>query len=265
LDRVSFAYPDGTRALEAVDLQITQRERVAVVGPNGAGKSTLLHILAALATPTSGTVQIMGQAATKGNAAQLRRHVGILFQDPDDQLFMPTVREDVAFGPMNSGWSREVVEERVQEAMAQVGIEGLASRAPHHLSLGEKKRVALAGLLAMRPDILLLDEPTANLDPQGRRDLIEILNGRTETIVIATHDLEVAFELADRGIVLAHTVLFDGDFRDLSGNADLLAKAQLELPSFSRLAMSLSGKERRAPPLSVEEAAQMLRCRADSD
>jgi cobalt/nickel transport system ATP-binding protein len=201
----------------------------------------------------------------------VRRHVGLIFQDPDDQIFMPSVWEDVAFGPMNYGLPEEEVKRRVAEAMRMTGIEGFEERVPHRLSLGEKKRVAMAGLLAMSPDILLLDEPTANLDPSGRREFVDLLERRKETVVIATHDLSVAFHLAKRVLVLKRKMLYDGDVVGLIQNRDVLKEARLELPSFSRLIQRWAeetGKEFQ-PPATVEEALDILRhnycCRGQGD
>ncbi len=260
LTDVSYVYPDGIKALDSVNLVIEEGERVALVGPNGAGKSTLLHLLSALYLPTSGVAEIMGTTLDKKNAERARREVGFLFQDPDDQIFMPRVWDDVAFGPINMRLPETEVRARVSEAMFLAGISDYSERVPHHLSFGEKKRVAIAGLLAMRPHILLLDEPTANLDPQGRRDLVKILDGLKETIVIATHDLSVAFELTDRVIVLRKTVIFDGDFSSLVDRPDILARANLELPSLSRLMADWrekTGKQFRTP-LTIADALKLL-------
>jgi cobalt/nickel transport system ATP-binding protein len=203
----------------------------------------------------------MGVALTKKDAAVARRNVGLLFQDPDDQIFMPTVREDVAFGPINLSIPKQEVERRVEEAMKLTAIEDYRDRAPHHLSLGEKKRVAMAGLLAMSPNILLLDEPTSNLDPQSRRELVNILEGRKETMVIATHDMSAAFHLAHRVVVLKNTVLYDGDIPGLLRDPEILQEARLELPSFSRLMQSWASETGKSfePPLTVNAALGVLR------
>lgn len=258
---VCYEYADGRLALEDLNITISEGERVALVGPNGAGKSTLLLLMAGLYLPTAGKVIVMGEEVTRKTANKARRHVGLLFQDPDDQIFMPSVWEDVTFGPMNLGFNEEEIKRKSLEAMRMTGISGFEERIPHRLSLGEKKRVAMAGLLAMAPEILLLDEPTANLDPQGRRELVEVLEKRNETIVIATHDLSVAFHLAKRVIVLSKRVLYDGDIPSLVKNEGVLQQARLELPSFSRL-MQLWAKEtgkRFNPPLTVNEALEILR------
>ncbi len=260
LDNVSYVYSDGIKAIENVSFSVGRGERVALVGPNGAGKSTLLRILAGLYFPTSGTAEIAGTPLTKKEAEGLRRKVGFLFQDPDDQIFMPTVWDDVAFGPINLGLVEEEVRERVANAMSMTGIEGYEERVPHHLSFGEKKRVAIAGVLAMRAPILLLDEPTANLDPQGRRDLVKILDSLSETVVLATHDLSVAFELTQRAIVLKRTKIFDGSPRELVERSDILAEANLELPSLLRtMALWRTETGKAFPmPLTVEEAVRTI-------
>jgi len=257
---VSYAYPDGIRALEEVDLAIGSGERVALVGPNGAGKSTLLHILAGLYLPTSGKVEIMGKELTKKSAEEVRRPVGFLFQDPDDQIFMPRVWDDVAFGPINMKLDPAEVRVRVEEALGLAGIDAYADRVPHHLSFGEKKRVAIAGVLAMKPKILLLDEPTANLDPQGRRDLVKILDSLNNTILLATHDLSVAFELTDRVIVLKKSIVFDGDFSSLIEDRSVLSQANLDLPSLPRLMAAWRERKGRSfsLPLTVDDALAIM-------
>ena len=263
LTDVSYVYPDGIRALEKIDLTIGQGERVALVGPNGAGKSTLLRIMAALNFPTGGTVEIIGERVTKRDAERLRRQIGFLFQDPDDQIFMPTVWDDVAFGPINMQLNPDEVGKRVKDAMSFAGIDGYEQRVPHHLSFGEKKRVAIAGVLAMKAPILLLDEPTANLDPQGRRDLIKILQSLPGTILLATHDLSVASELADRVVVLKKTKLYDGDIRTLLENPLTLSQANLEPPPLCRLMAEWRRRTGRSfpIPLTVEEALEILESR----
>ncbi|HTY46557.1 MAG TPA: ABC transporter ATP-binding protein [Methanomassiliicoccales archaeon] len=264
LKDVSFRYEDGRVALEHIDLTIREGEKVAIVGSNGAGKSTLLQILAALHPPSEGEIRIKGETVTRRSASELRRHVGLLFQDPDDQLFMPTVREDVAFGPSNLGLREEEVRSRVEQAMAATSMHEYGERVPHNLSLGEKKRAAIAGLIAMSPSILLLDEPTANLDPRGRRGLIDLLRSRSETVIMATHDLEVAFELVDRIVVLNRSVLFDGALRALLEEDAVLSMSGLELPSFCRLIRDwslASGSERRTPTTTAEALRMLLDCK----
>lgn len=260
LTGVTYRYPECQNALEDIDITLRQGEKVSLVGPNGAGKSTLLHIMAGLNLPTKGKVEIDGTELSKRTAVMARRKVGLLFQDPDDQLFMPTVWEDVAFGPINMELPEDDVKKRVASAMEKAGITDFSDRVPHRLSIGEKKRVAIAGLLAMSPPTLLLDEPTANLDPQGRRDLINILRSIPQGFLLATHDLAVAFELTERVIVLKRKVIFDGDFRSLIKDGAVLKEANLELPSFSRLMMNWqeSTGSIAPPPLTVEEALNIL-------
>jgi cobalt/nickel transport system ATP-binding protein len=257
---VSYRYPEADIAIEHIDLEIKKGERVALVGPNGAGKSTLLHIMAGLFTPTSGKAWINGIELSRKTAADARKGVGLLFQDPDDQIFMPTVYEDVTFGPINLGLNEDEVRRRARTAMDLAGVGDYGDRVPHRLSTGEKKRVAIAGLLAMSPPTLLMDEPTANLDPKGRRDLVKVLDSLDHTMVLATHDLSVAFELTDRVIVLKRHKIFDGDFRSLIADRNVLDEASLELPSFSRL-MSKWGERTNIgfePPLTVDEALEIL-------
>lgn len=260
LNGVNYHYPDGPDALEDICIDLKEGEKVSLVGPNGAGKSTLLHLMAGLQYPTKGKVVVSGIELSKKTAVDVRRKVGFLFQDPDDQIFMPTVWEDIAFGPINMGLPEAEVRERVRLAMERAGIHGFDDRVPHRLSIGEKKRVAFAGLLAMSPPTLLLDEPTANLDPQGRRDLVNILRSVPQGFILATHDLTVAFELTQRVIVLKRNVIFDGDFRDLVLNEKVLREANLELPSFSRLMMRYreANGEDFPPPLTVDEAFERL-------
>jgi cobalt/nickel transport system ATP-binding protein len=216
--------------------------------------------MAGLYFPNKGKVEVQGTPLTKKDARLVRQKVGFLFQDPDDQIFMPSVWEDVAFGPINMGLDEAEVRDRVDKAMVLAGIPDFKDRVPHRLSIGEKKRVAIAGLLAMSPPMLLLDEPTANLDPQGRRDLVNILESLDQGFVLATHDLSVAFELTDRVIVLKKKVIFDGDFRALVDDQAVLKEANLELPSFSRLMTKWREATKRnfPPPLTVEEALEEL-------
>ena len=230
IEQLRYAYHDGRTALDGVSLDIAAGERVAVVGANGAGKSTLLlHLNGLLAG--KGTVVIMGQRVRHESLTEVRRAVGLLFQDPDDQLFSPQVIDDVAFGPLNLGLTGEALAKRISEALAAVDLEGYEKRSPHHLSYGEKKRVALATVLAMRPRILALDEPTANLDPRSRRHLIDILKGIDCTLVIATHDLEAVLELCPRTVVLLKgKVVADGETARLLSDSELMDATGLEKP-----------------------------------
>jgi cobalt/nickel transport system ATP-binding protein len=228
---LSYSYPDGSRALDGVDLHVHPGERVALLGPNGAGKTTLVLHLNGILQPSTGEVRIAGLAVERDHLLEIRRRVGIVFQDPDDQLFMPTVREDVAFGPANQGLVGAELDERVDEALAAVGMADRRDRAPHHLSLGERRLVAIATVLAMRPEILVLDEPTANLDPAGRRELAEVLEALEHTMLLVSHDLPFALRLCERSVVLNRgRVSADGLTSALLADEALMAANRLELP-----------------------------------
>ncbi len=228
---VSFSYPDGHPALSGVDLHVHPGERLALLGPNGAGKTTLvLHLNGILAADT-GTVHIAGLPVEKANLTEIRRRVGIVFQDPDDQLFMPTVADDVAFGPANLGLTGDDLRRRVTRALESVGMEERRDRAPHHLSYGERRLAAIAGVLAMEPEIVVLDEPTANLDPAGRRELAEVLDALGHTMLLVTHDLPYALQLCDRAVILNRgSIVADGPTREVLADREVMAANRLELP-----------------------------------
>jgi cobalt/nickel transport system ATP-binding protein len=201
IEDLSFAYPDGRQALKNISLRILRNETVALIGPNGAGKSTLLlHLNGIL--HSNGAVQIMGKSFSEKNLRWIRSRVGLVFQNPDDQLFSTTVFDDVAFGPLNMGCSAAQTREAVAGALQAVGMSGYEQRVPHHLSLGEKKRIAIATVLAMDPEILVFDEPTSNLDPRGRWSLIGLLRSLPVTKIIATHDLEMVKMFCSRTVIL---------------------------------------------------------------
>lgn len=228
---LAHAYADGTQALRGVDGAIAQGEAVAVVGANGAGKSTLLRHLNGLLRPSAGEVRIGGTPVTRSTRGTILREVGFVFQDPDDQLFMPTVAEDVAFGPVNLGCPPQEVQRRVAEALERVGAGHLAPRAPYRLSGGEKRLVAMAGVLAMQPSVLVLDEPSAGLDPAARRRLIELLKGFGHTRVLATHDLDLALEVCARVWVMHEgRLLADGPPELLFADDALMRRCHLEPP-----------------------------------
>jgi cobalt/nickel transport system ATP-binding protein len=228
---LAYAYPDGHQALYGVDLHVHRGERVALLGPNGAGKTTLILHLNGILTPGAGSVAVSGLAVAKANLPEIRRRVGIVFQDPDDQLFMPTVRDDVAFGPMNLGIRGPDLDERVRESLEVVGMTAYADRPPHHLSYGQRRRVAVATVLAMRPEILVLDEPSSNLDPASRRELAEILTGLDVTVLMVTHDLPYALQLCHRSVVLSDgAVVADGPTRDILSDGAFMQAHRLELP-----------------------------------
>jgi len=210
VDNLSFSYPDGQQALANVNLVIYQGETVALIGPNGAGKSTLLlHLNGIL--HSNGVVKVFGRPVDDKNLRWVRSKVGLVFQNPDDQLFSSTVFDDVAFGPINMGYSEAEVRRLVTKALDWVGMAGYEQRSPHHLSLGEKKRVAIATVLSMNPEILVIDEPTSNLDPRNKWSLIELLRGLAITKVVASHDLELVKALCHRAIVLDRgMVIADG-------------------------------------------------------
>jgi cobalt/nickel transport system ATP-binding protein len=228
---LAYAYPDGHQALFGVDLRIEPGERVALLGPNGAGKTTLVLHLNGILRPGKGQVRIGGEPLTDRNLKECRRRVGLVFQDPDDQLFMPTVGEDVAFGPANLGLRGHELERRVEEALTAVGMEAVADRPPHHLSFGQRRRVAVATVLAMEPDILVLDEPSSNLDPASRRELADVIRGLDQAVLMVTHDLPYALELCARSLVMNQgSIVADGPTRQILADAHLMRANRLELP-----------------------------------
>ena len=228
---LSYSYPNGQPALDDLELHVSHGERVAVLGPNGAGKTTFMLHLNGLVRG-SGYLEVAGIEVGPKTLAKLRLRVGLVFQDPDDQLFMPTVEEDVAFGPLNMGLERDAVRRRVAEGLSAVRMEQAAARAPYQLSMGERRRVAIATVLAMHPSLLVLDEPSANLDPRARRELLEVLERVERTMLVTTHDLPLAAELCERAVILAAgRLVADGPCREILGDAELLAANDLELPA----------------------------------
>jgi cobalt/nickel transport system ATP-binding protein len=228
---LTHTYADGTTAVRGISFRIHHGESVAVVGANGAGKSTLLLHLNGYLTPQSGSVRIGDFPLTKTTVRDIRKTVGMIFQDPDDQLFMPTVYDDVAFGPLNLGLPVAEVEQRVQDALLRTDVAHLRERPPYKLSGGEKRAVAIATVLAMTPDILVMDEPSSNLDPKARRILIELLKGFHHTKIIATHDLDMVLDLCERTIVIHNgRITADGPTLDIFHNEALLAASHLEKP-----------------------------------
>lgn len=228
---VFFRYPDGTEAVRGVSFRITHGESVGIVGANGAGKSTLLLHMNGYLMPTSGTVTIGEIQLRKGTVQEIRKRVGVVFQNPDDQLFMPTVFDDVAFGPLNLGLDEPRVRERVHEALLRVNSLALKDKPPHHLSGGQKSAVAIASILAMDPDILAMDEPAANLDPKSRRSLINLLKGFVHTKIVASHDLDLILDVCSRCMVVRDgVVVADGVSKAILSDKEMMEENNLELP-----------------------------------
>lgn len=228
---VKYTYPDGNEALKGVSFMIHHGESVAIIGANGAGKSTLLMHLNGLMLPSSGMIRVGDYPLSKDTVHNIRRTVGMVFQDSDDQLFMPTVFDDVAFGPVNMGLPHDVVKQKVEETLERVGALHLKNRPTHRLSGGEKRAVAIATVLSMSPDILVMDEPTSSLDPMARRGLIGLLKGFHHTKIIATHDLDMVLDLCERTIIIREGVVAaDGKSIDLLRDEALLASCHLEKP-----------------------------------
>ena len=228
---LQYSYPDGTDALREISFEVYRGQSLAITGANGAGKSTLLLHLNGLLTPTSGTLTIQNVALGPKNHEKVQRRVGLVFQNPDDQLFMPTVWQDVTFGPLNLGLSAEEVTARATEALNQVDALHLKDRPPFRLSAGEKRRVALATVLAMQPDILVLDEPTTGLDPCSRRQLIQLLNGFGYTLILASHDLDLVMDVCERTLVLHEgKIAAEGATGEIFTDGELLQRCRLEKP-----------------------------------
>lgn len=266
---IRYTYPDGTEALKGINFHAERGEVVALLGPNGAGKSTLFLHFNGILQPTSGKIMIDGEELdySKSGLIKARQKVGIVFQNPDDQLFAPRVDEDVAFGPLNMGLSEDEVEERVRDALQKVGMLGYESKPPHHLSGGEKKRVAIAGILAMKPDIMVLDEPTSGLDPRGASQILRLLHNLNEegmTIIISTHDVDLAPLYSDRIYIISDgEIISTGAPSEVFSDIDTIRGANLRLPRIAHLVEILQ-KEDDLPfeepyPLTIGEARRKLR------
>ena len=263
---LSFTYPDGTQALKNVNIKIRKGEKIAIMGPNGAGKSTLFSHFNGLSEPTSGHAEIDGEEIVfeRDELLKVRQKVGIVFQDPNDQLFAPTVKEDVAFGPMNLGLDYDEVKKRIGESLEMVGMSGFEDKTPHHLSGGQQKRVAIAGIVAMRPEIMILDEPTAGLDPEGVDKVLDILNKLNEegiSIVISSHDIEMVNEFADKIFVLYNgEIIAEGDKHQIFSDKELLKKAHLKAPVTTEILYKLkeNGLNVDTEKLSIEETVQEI-------
>ncbi|WP_296805352.1 energy-coupling factor ABC transporter ATP-binding protein [uncultured Methanobrevibacter sp.] len=261
-----FTYHDGTQALKNVNIQVKKGEKIAIIGPNGAGKSTLFSHFNGLTEPTSGHVEIDGEKIIfeREELLKVRQKVGIVFQDPNDQLFAPTVKEDVAFGPMNMGLEYDEVKKRIEEALEMVGMSGFEDKTPHHLSGGQQKRVAIAGIVAMRPDIMILDEPTAGLDPEGVDKVLAILNKLNSegmSIVISSHDIEMVNEFADKIFVLYNgEIIAEGNNHQIFSDKELLKKAHLKAPVTTEILYKLKekGLDVDTEKLSIEETVKEI-------
>ena len=231
IEKLNYAYPDGHQAIRDVNLKIEEGESIALVGANGAGKSSLFKLIIGISEIKEGSIKVEELAVGKKTLKDIRRKVGMVFQNPDDQLFMTKVYDDIAFGPRNELLTEEEVEERVVNALEQLGITHLRDRMPHRLSGGEKRVIAIASVLAMNPRLILFDEPTSFLDPQARRNVINTLDSLKMTKIIATHDLDMALDICDRVIILHHGSVFaDGTVKDILLDEKLLSQCHLELP-----------------------------------
>lgn len=260
-ENLSFTYPDGTQALKNINIKIEKGEKVAIIGPNGAGKSTLFSHFNGLTEPTSGCVKIEGKPISfeKDELLKVRQKVGIVFQDPNDQLFAPTVKEDIAFGPMNLGLSYDEVEKRVEDALKMVGMENYEDKTPHHLSGGQQKRIAIAGIIAMKPELMILDEPTAGLDPDGVEKVLNILNQLNEegmTLIISSHDIDMISKYADKIFVLYNgEIIESGNKNKIFSDMELLKKAHLRTPITTEILYNLkeSGLNVNTEKISVKD------------
>jgi len=269
VENLSYSYPDGIRALDGISFSLEQGESVALLGPNGAGKSTLLLHLNGLLRG-QGKVRVLNNEIVEENLAWIRSQVGMVFQDPDDQLFMPSLMEDVAFGPANMGLSGEELQERVAWALQSVGLSVLSGKSPHHLSFGQRKRAAFATVLSMRPKVMVLDEPTSNLDPRSKKEMVSLirkLQGDGTTIITATHDVNLVPLLADRIILLDKRIVAEGDVHQILCRRDLMDKLSLEMPLLVDLFETLrdEGLYSGATPLARDEAVKAIRDLCESN
>ncbi|KAF5058057.1 Energy-coupling factor transporter ATP-binding protein EcfA2 [anaerobic digester metagenome] len=258
---LSYAYRDNVRALDSVNFVAPRNLRIAVIGPNGAGKSTLFRHLNGVIMAQPGQVLVRGEPITKKNLKEVRKFVGVVFQNPDDQIFAPTVEQDVAFGPTNLGLDEKTVMHRVDEALGLLDIGYLRHRAPHHLSGGEKKRVAIAGVLAMEPGVLVMDEPTAGLDPRGRDDLVRFVNSLWAqygmTVIFSTHELDLVTRMADYIYVMDQgRILTQGTVPEVFEQEEMLQRIRLDLPVIPKLCRSLRRRGASIPVAYTFEEAE---------
>lgn len=264
-----YNYPDGTEAIRGINFKVEEGQMISILGPNGAGKSTFFLHFNGIIEPTSGEIIIDGKKLEydKKSLLEARTKVGIVFQNPDDQLFAPTVFEDVAFGPMNMGLPEDEVKSRVEESLKVVGMAGFSQKAPHHLSGGQKKRVAIAGILAMKPRVMVLDEPTSGLDPNGASDIMQLLydlNAEGMTIIVSTHDVDLVPMYSDNiNVLRLGQILKQGNCREVFSDKEVIDKADLRLPWIGQL-FELLDEENNITfgednyPLTVKDARQTL-------
>ena len=263
LNDVIFSYPAGVAALKGVSLEIAQGERIALLGPNGSGKSTLILLIAGLLRPNSGEIKVFGEKTTSKDFQKWRSRIGVVFQDPDDQLFTPSVIEDIEYGPKNLKIPDQDIKTQSTQMLEKMGITHLKHRPPHRLSFGEKKKVALSTALILKPELLILDEPTANLDLTARRKLINTLNELSKvgtTIIISTHDAEAIPELADRIVVISQGIkLGEGKTSEILQDKDMLTQSGLEPPTIVSLFTELKNQGLiQKIPLTLEEGKEEL-------
>ncbi|MDA9645892.1 energy-coupling factor ABC transporter ATP-binding protein [Candidatus Actinomarina] len=231
VSNLTYEYPDGFKALNEISFGLGRGDSLGILGPNGAGKTTLILHLNGILGELDGSIRLNNLEFTENNLAEIRKTVGVVFQDPDDQLFMPTVLEDVMFGPKNFGFSEVIARENAEEALNMVGMNDYQEKAPHHMSFGQKRKVAIASVLASKPQLLVLDEPSSNLDPSSRRELIDILLSLDISIVLVTHDLPMALEICPRSIVVNNgKITEDGKTKELLTNNKIMKENRLELP-----------------------------------
>ena len=231
ISNLTYEYPDGYKALNEISFDLEEGDSLGILGPNGAGKTTLILHLNGILGEMDGSIKLNNLEFVEDNLAEIRKTVGVVFQDPDDQLFMPTVLEDVMSGPKNFGFSEETSRENAEEALKMVGMNDYQEKAPHHLSFGQKRKVAIASVLASKPQLLVLDEPSSNLDPSSRRELIDILLSLEISIVLVTHDLPMALEICPKSIVVNSGLITEnGKTKDLLTNNKVMKENRLELP-----------------------------------
>ena len=265
VQNLSFQYPDKTLALKNVSFTVKSGECVGLIGPNGAGKSTLFQILMGFLEPTQGTIHILNQDLNKKTKKQIRKKVGLVFQDPNDQLFSPTLGEDIAFGPFNLGYNREEIDRRVEKTLESLGLANLRNKAPHYLSFGEKKKAALATILSMDPEVIFLDEPFSNLDPESYADILQIVQTYRKkglTVVVATHDVDVLPDLVDKCILLDRgEMIAERKVRDMLTDYDLLSHHKMRMPILGLLFHNLEKRnviQNPHLPLTLGEAESLI-------